>query len=149
MFVCDCVCECVWVCLRLSTSWVGHQTRYHPVFQQSACFLVFSEAKLECLKHIKCVYVFSAHIHTHTLYSHTLFLCVLRCNGGVNKHEFVLSCFLPSRQLLSYTTSTAVLSAAAQQSQTWWWHGHYGMFFSFLFEYYHLLTFQFVFQTSF
>lgn len=106
------------------------------------CFSVCMGQALECIKHkcFLCVYLCSAHVQT--LNRRTLFVCVIPPNGGVNKHEFVLSCFLPSRQLLWYTSSTAVLSAKdnkarldrdmhrivtlqyVRQLQTSSWHGN-------------------------
>lgn len=59
-----------------------------------------------------CVYVCSVHVHTFN--SRTSFVCVIPPNGGVNKHEFVLSCFLPSRQ----QHQQLFFSAIGQQSQT-------------------------------
>lgn len=134
--------ECVCVSKPLNIlSWSSNSC-YLLVFQQSAYVLVFAWAKLECIKHkcFLCVYLCSAHVQT--LNRRTLFVCVIPPNGGVNKHEFVLSCFLPSRQLLWYTSSTAVLSAKdnkarldrdmhhivtlqyVRQLQTSSWHGN-------------------------
>lgn len=62
----------------------------------------------------------SVHMYKHSVHARYLW-SVIPPNAGVNKHEFVASCFLPSRQLLWYATSAAVVSAVGQQSQTWSW----------------------------